>query len=237
GRPGRHLGAPPGASPGRGAAGRSAAGRGVLLDRAGPGGRGGAAAAGQGVPGPGAATAGDGRGAHHGAPPDHRPALRPGRRGRTASAARTAAGDRAGRRSGRPAGPDADVAAERGVLPATGARAGVARLAAGARGGTGTGPAGLAGEAGDRCDERAAGGRGRLTGCRLDSARRAGVLPLDGWGGQSVGGPLNIAARAPGMVVSSSRACCTYLCSHSSSYWVATVWVTEVKSRRPPVIW
>ena len=38
------------------------------------------------------------------------------------------------------------------------------------------------------------------------------------------------AARAPGMPCSISRACIATLCSQSTSYLVATVWVIEVKS-------
>ena len=46
----------------------------------------------------------------------------------------------------------------------------------------------------------------------------------------------NALARAPGICESISRAWAATLCSQSTSYFVATVWVTEVKSRLPRVI-
>ena len=46
----------------------------------------------------------------------------------------------------------------------------------------------------------------------------------------------NAAARAPGICCNISRARAATLCSHSTSYLVATVWVTEVKSRLPRLI-
>ncbi len=44
---------------------------------------------------------------------------------------------------------------------------------------------------------------------------------------------MNIAAQAPGILDTSPLASTATLCSAKSSYLVATVWLTEVKSRLP----
>ena len=59
------------------------------------------------------------------------------------------------------------------------------------------------------------------------------VQPVAG-SGRDAQRQLKSLARAPGILATISRACWATLCSHRTSYLVATVWVTEVKSRRPP---